>query len=41
MLVKKKDSGKLYAMKILKKKHIRQKKQVRNTWSERKILEKI
>ena len=41
MLVKKKDTGKLYAMKVLKKKQIRLKKQVKNTWAERKILERI
>lgn len=28
-------------MKVLKKKFIRQKKQVRNTWAERRILEKV
>ena len=41
LLVKKKDNDKLYAMKVLKKKFIRMKKQVNNTWTERKILEKI
>jgi serine/threonine protein kinase len=41
LLVKKKDNDKLYAMKVLKKKFIRLKKQVNNTWTERKILEKI
>jgi serum/glucocorticoid-regulated kinase 2 len=41
LLVRKKDSGKHYAMKILKKKHLKEKKQVKNTWAERKILEKI
>jgi serum/glucocorticoid-regulated kinase 2 len=41
LLVKKKDSGCLFAMKVLKKKHIVQKKQVKNTWAERKILERV
>ena len=41
LLVKKKDSGKLYAMKVLKKTFIRQKKQIKNTMTERKILERI
>eukprot|EP00347_Sterkiella_histriomuscorum_P004331 403360851 len=41
LLVKKKTNGNLYAMKILKKKQIRKQKQVKNTWTERKILEKI
>ena len=41
LLVKKKDSGKLYAMKVLKKKFIKESKQVKGTWTERKILEKI
>lgn len=41
LLVKKKDSGKLYAMKVLKKKFIKESKQVKGTWAERKILEKI
>ena len=41
LLVKQKQNGKHYAMKVLKKKHLRQRKQVRNTWTERKILETI
>lgn len=41
LLVKKKDSGNLYAMKVLKKKYIQKMKQVKNTWAERKILERI
>lgn len=41
LLVKKKSSGKLYAMKVLKKCHLRKQKQVRNTWTERNILEHI
>jgi serine/threonine protein kinase len=41
LLVKKKDSGRLYAMKVLKKKFIKQRKMEKNTWAERKILEKI
>jgi len=41
LLVKKKSSGKFYAMKILKKKQLRKQRQVKNTWTERKILEKI
>ena len=41
LLVKRKATDKYYAMKILKKKQVRQRKQVRNTWTERKILEHI
>lgn len=41
LLVRKKDNGKYFAMKVLKKKHVKEKKQVKNTWAERKILEKI
>lgn len=41
LLVKKKDSGRLYAMKILKKQQIRKQKQIEHTMTERKILEKI
>jgi serine/threonine protein kinase len=41
LLVKKRDTGRLYAMKVLKKKHVRQKKQIRNTMTERKILERV
>lgn len=40
-LVKKRDTGRLYAMKVLKKKHIRNQQQFENTMAERKILEKI
>ena len=41
LLVKKKDTGKLYAMKVLKKSKIKKLKQVQHTMTERKILEKI
>eukprot|EP00736_Rhodelphis_marinus_P004792 Rmarinus@m.29730 len=41
MLVKKKDSGKLYAMKVLKKAAIIQKKQVQHTKTERHVLGSI
>ncbi|CDW75713.1 rps6 protein kinase [Stylonychia lemnae] len=41
LLVKKKQNGKLYAMKVLKKKQLRKQRQVKNTWTERMILEKI
>lgn len=41
LLVRKKGTQRFYAMKILKKKQIRQQKQVQNTMTERKILEKI
>lgn len=41
LLVKKKSNGMLFAMKVLKKKQLRMQKQVQNTWTERKILEKI
>jgi serine/threonine protein kinase len=43
LLVKKKGviDNLYYAMKVIKKKHIRQNKQVQHTWNERKILEKI
>lgn len=42
LLVKKKDgAGNYYAMKVIKKKHIRMKNQVEHTWNERKILERI
>jgi serine/threonine protein kinase len=41
LLVKKKENGKLYAMKVLKKKFIKDSKQVKGTWAERKILEII
>ena len=41
LLVRKKDTDMLYAMKVLKKKQIRKLKQVRNTMTERKILERI
>lgn len=41
LLVRKKGSDSFYAMKVIKKKHIRQNKQVQHTWNERKILEKI
>lgn len=41
LLVKKKGTEHLYAMKILKKKQIRKMKQVIHTMTERKILEQI
>jgi serine/threonine protein kinase len=41
LLVKKKSDQKIYAMKVLKKTHIRKQKQVKNTLTERKILESI
>ena len=41
LLVKKKDSGEYFAMKIIKKKYIKKKNQVQHTWNERKILEKV
>lgn len=42
LLVKKKGSSDtLFAMKIIKKKHIIKHKQVKHTWNERLILEKI
>ena len=41
LLVKKKDTGKLYAMKVLKKSKIKKLKQVQHTMTERKILEKV
>lgn len=41
VLVKKKDTGKQYAMKILKKKMVEQRNQVEHTMSERRILEAI
>jgi serine/threonine protein kinase len=41
VLVKKKTTGKQYAMKILKKKMIEQRNQVEHTMSERRILEAL
>jgi serine/threonine protein kinase len=41
LLVKKKSDQKIYAMKVLKKTHIRKQNQVKNTLTERKILESI
>lgn len=41
MLVEKKDSKKLYAMKILKKELVVAKKQVEHTLNERLILQRI
>jgi serine/threonine protein kinase len=41
VLVKHKGNGKLYAMKILKKKEIREKKQVEHTKTERRVLERV
>lgn len=40
-LVRKRDTGAVYAMKALKKKHLRRSGQVERTKTERKILEKI
>ena len=40
-MVRKKDTKKVYAMKVLKKSFIRKQKQVKHTWSERRILEKV
>ncbi len=41
MQVKKKDTGKIYAMKVLKKQHLVARKQVAHTQTERKVLENI
>lgn len=41
MQVKKKDTGKIYAMKVLKKAHLVARKQVAHTQTERKVLENI
>ena len=41
LLVKKNDSGKLYALKILKKGEIVRRNQVKHTKTERRILENI
>lgn len=41
MQVKKKDSGKIYAMKVLKKEQLVKRKQVAHTKTERKVLERI
>jgi len=41
MQVKKKDTGKIYAMKVLKKSHLVARKQVAHTQTERKVLENI
>ena len=41
ILVKKKDTGKIFAMKVLKKSQISKLKQANNTMRERKILEKV
>jgi len=40
-LVKKKDTGQLYALKVLKKSEIVRRNQVEHTMTERRILEKI
>lgn len=40
-LVRKIDSGKTYAMKVLTKSFVRKYKQVKHTWTERKVLEKV
>lgn len=41
MQVKKKDTGKIYAMKVLKKQHLVARKQVAHTQTERRVLENI
>jgi serine/threonine protein kinase len=41
ILVRKKDSGRLYAMKIMKKNKIMREKKLKPILSERKVLEKI
>ena len=41
MQVKKKDTGTIYAMKVLKKQHLVQRKQVAHTQTERRVLENI
>jgi len=41
LLVRKKDTGVLYAMKVLKKRQLKKTKQVQHTWEERRILERI
>lgn len=41
LLVKKKETDKLFAMKVLKKGFIKKSKQVEHTMTERRILEKI
>jgi serine/threonine protein kinase len=41
MQVKKRDSNKIYAMKVLKKQQLIKRKQVAHTKTERKVLEEI
>jgi len=41
MQVKKKDNGKIYAMKVLDKKHILEHNEVEHTLAERNILKKL
>lgn len=41
VMVRKKDSGKVYAMKVLRKETVFARRQVENTKSEREILQKI
>lgn len=41
MLVRKKDTGRLYAMKIMKKNKILREKKLKPILSERKVLEKL
>lgn len=41
MQVRKKDTGKIYAMKVLKKQHLVARKQVAHTNTERRVLEEI
>ena len=40
-LVRKRDSEQLFAMKVLEKSFLKKNQEVKHTWSERKILEKI
>ena len=41
ILVKKRDSNELFALKVMKKKHIKKKKQTKNIISERNVLVQI
>ena len=40
-LVRKIDTNKIYAMKVLNKSFVRKYKQIKHTWTERNILEKV
>lgn len=40
-LVRKIENQKIYAMKVLTKSFVRKYKQVKHTWTERKVLEKV